>query len=190
MPRLKSYQLFHATHSHATAAHSNRATMDLTCSCLGLASVRRLSTALQGSVFVPCQVVHLTPSTEILLMPIKPEDIKAIQAFAPATGERVPATGRPSFAPHAQSGTEISGMIIKKVHGAKARKVAEDIRGALVSKPRSAVDASELRATTTPADALNGICDNLRARQPIPQNLRSGPSILGGLPDIHDLLGL
>ena len=52
---------------------------------------------------------------------------------------------------------------------------------------RSKIGRSE---KPTSLDPLAGICESLRAKTPIPQNKRSGPSILEGLPDIHDVLGL
>ncbi|MGJ4727692.1 hypothetical protein [Luteimonas sp. SDU101] len=51
------------------------------------------------------------------------------------------------------------------------------------------ISLEELKNITTP-DPLAGICESLRARTPIPYAKRSGPSILEGLPDIHDVLEL
>lgn len=46
------------------------------------------------------------------------------------------------------------------------------------------------KITAQATDPLQGICDNLRARKPLPKDKRTGQSLLEGLPDIHDVLGL
>lgn len=62
--------------------------------------------------------------------------------------------------------------------------------------PASTPTITPIRHAQIPAeksvalDPLAGICENLRARTPIPKGKRKGPSILEGLPDIHDVLGL
>lgn len=58
------------------------------------------------------------------------------------------------------------------------------------SKAEPVVQGFGTRSSSLERDPLLGICDNLRARAPIALEKRSGPSLLDGLPDIHDVLGL